>query len=325
MKECLDSVLEQTYANFEICIADDHSTNEDTIKTLKEYEKIDKRIKVVHKENGGVGSARNEGLDIAKGEYIGFVDPDDYIHPEMYQVLLTALQRSEADISMCRALFVWEDGKTQSEIPIHKKDFLYHDNTEYIKDAAITKDVTYSVIWNKLFKKDTIGTIRFDTKFTLGEDIKFVLDVFQKPLKIQFCNKELYYYLQRNDSATKRRSISFFLQEYTVRKRLYDMASKNNSKLFVPDIFGKLVFPSAYILAVLLVLFDNKNQYQRQLEEIEQLFKQNLPKITKREKYRFKVKAYLLGRHFKTTVKILRLPVIKQMALCYVKYRWKIK
>lgn len=96
LKRCVDSVLNQTYQELECILVDDGSPDE-AGKICDEYKKKDARIKVIHKENGGLSSARNAGLDIAKGDYIGFVDSDDFIHPQMYEMLVDVLEKQRAE------------------------------------------------------------------------------------------------------------------------------------------------------------------------------------------------------------------------------------
>ena len=97
---CLDSVLSQTYKNLEILVVDDGSSD-CTGEILDDYEKKDQRIRVIHKENGGVSSARNIGIEAATGDYIGFVDGDDLMEPEMYKTLVNLLKEENADIAHC--------------------------------------------------------------------------------------------------------------------------------------------------------------------------------------------------------------------------------
>ena len=102
LKRCVDSVLNQTYQELECILVDDGSPDE-AGKICDEYKKKDARIKVIHKENGGLSSARNAGLDIAKGDYIGFVDSDDFIHPQMYEMLVDVLEKTESGMSCCES------------------------------------------------------------------------------------------------------------------------------------------------------------------------------------------------------------------------------
>ena len=100
LNKCVDSIINQTYKNLEIILVDDGSTD-DSLKICQEYEKHDNRIRVFHKENGGQGSARNYALDRCKGSYIGFVDNDDWLFPNMYKRLLELLKKYDADIARC--------------------------------------------------------------------------------------------------------------------------------------------------------------------------------------------------------------------------------
>ena len=101
LDDCLISIINQTYKNIEIILIDDGSTDKSG-KICDEYAKKDSRIIVIHKENGGVSSARNAGLRIAKGAYIGFVDPDDWIAEDMYEVLYSNAKKYDADVSVCK-------------------------------------------------------------------------------------------------------------------------------------------------------------------------------------------------------------------------------
>lgn len=100
LKRCVESVLAQTYQDLEIILVNDGSPD-NSLKICYEYAEMDRRIKVVNKENGGVASARNAGIDLAAGEYIGFVDSDDYIEPDMFELLVGLINEYKADISIC--------------------------------------------------------------------------------------------------------------------------------------------------------------------------------------------------------------------------------
>jgi len=111
LRQCIESILNQTYQDLEILLIDDGSPDRCGI-ICEEYAKKDPRIKVFHTENHGLSAARNVGLQIAKGEYIGFVDSDDWIEPDMYEILLRRLEETDTDISVCE---IWREGV--KEIP----------------------------------------------------------------------------------------------------------------------------------------------------------------------------------------------------------------
>ena len=114
LRKSVDSILAQTEKNIEIILIDDGSKDQ-SLKICEQYAEMDSRIRVIHQENAGVSSARNKGILAAMGEYLGFVDSDDWIESDMYEALLTEARRTEADVVMCDVTTVYSDGKTQAD------------------------------------------------------------------------------------------------------------------------------------------------------------------------------------------------------------------
>lgn len=114
LRKSVDSILAQTEKDIEIILVDDGSKDQ-SLKICAQYAQKDSRIHVIHQENAGVSAARNRGIMVAAGEYIGFVDSDDWIEPDMYEALLAEARRTEADVVMCDATTVYSDGKTQAD------------------------------------------------------------------------------------------------------------------------------------------------------------------------------------------------------------------
>ena len=110
VKKCIESLIKQTYKNIEIILVDDGSTDS-SAEIIDEYANKDSRIIAIHQKNKGVSSARNTGLKAARGEYIGFVDPDDYVDCQMYEVMVNKLQASLADLVVCGYSKIWESSK----------------------------------------------------------------------------------------------------------------------------------------------------------------------------------------------------------------------
>ena len=108
LKKCIQSIMNQTYLNFELILVDDGSPD-DCPMICDNYAKLDNRIVVLHKQNGGLSDARNAGLDVARGEYIGFVDSDDFIANNMYEKLLSGLLAEDADMAVCNFSYVDEN------------------------------------------------------------------------------------------------------------------------------------------------------------------------------------------------------------------------
>lgn len=156
LPKCVKSIRCQTYKNLEIILVDDGSPD-NCPKLCEEYALMDDRIKVVHKENGGLSSARNAGLDVATGDYITFVDGDDYIEADMYECLYRTLTENECDISVCGLYNVYSHTTIKTSVADEIKVF---DNDELMK-AFYTTTLIHSSACNKLYKKELWEDKRF--------------------------------------------------------------------------------------------------------------------------------------------------------------------
>lgn len=197
IKRCLKSVCEQTYDNLEIIVVDDGSVDE-TGKIIDEMASIDDRIIAIHKENAGVSAARNTGLDKATGDYIGFVDGDDIIEKDMYEMLLENAVKYEADISHCGYQMVFPD----------RVDYYYNtgqirlqDNYQGVYDL-IKADVVEPGIGNKLYKKELLKRKRLDEQIKINEDLLFNYYLFKDAEKSIFVDSPKYHYMVRENSAS---------------------------------------------------------------------------------------------------------------------------
>ncbi|MBO5468256.1 MAG: glycosyltransferase [Lachnospiraceae bacterium] len=196
---CLESIINQTYSNLEIILVDDGSTD-NSLYICNEYAQKDKRIKVIHKKNGGLSSARNVGIDVAKGKYIGFVDGDDYIHKELYRRLVDACQRYRVAISICHAV-VFQDGKE----PIQTSGYIKND---YVTDDmklifSNTLNMSQSVC-NKLFLRELFSNLIFP-EGRVVEDGYILYDLLYKAKKVAYVAIGGYYYRRRPDSIMSRK------------------------------------------------------------------------------------------------------------------------
>lgn len=193
LKECLNSVVNQTYTNLEIILVDDGSPD-NCPQICEDYASKDKRIKVIHKENGGLSSARNAGLEIATGEYIAFVDSDDWLELDMYELLLDELLKSNADVSICNPIF---EGKGKNNLCSNRTRVI--DNKEEIF-SLLTSNIRFEV-WNKLFRKTVVS----DTRFIIGqvyEDLNFDRNVFSQVNRIVYIDKSKYHYRVNRPGST---------------------------------------------------------------------------------------------------------------------------
>ena len=206
LKRCIDSIINQTYKKLEIILVDDGS-KDNSGKICDKYAKKDIRIKVIHKKNEGVSEARNVGLKVSTGEYIGFVDADDYIEPNMYEEMSDNLKENNADIVICD--YNTNDREKQRKTK-QEKNHKYTNNIEIIsKDEACNKlFFDYSCrgfLWNKLYKRDILCNagkiILFDKNIKILEDLVYNYIIFQNANKIVYNHHPFYNYIQREDSV----------------------------------------------------------------------------------------------------------------------------
>ena len=173
LHRCIDSVLAQTYKDFELLLIDDGS--KDSSGTIcDEYAAKDARVRVFHKENGGVSSTRNLGLDHARGEWVTFVDSDDYIEDNFLNSFEGNL---DADLVVGN-MVICEDGKLPSDIGAHIVPGKYSPIQSVLKGNLTNH--AFCAPWGKLFRKDCIGDLHFDVGMTICEDTKFVYNYIAK-------------------------------------------------------------------------------------------------------------------------------------------------
>ncbi|MDL2264617.1 glycosyltransferase [Synergistaceae bacterium OttesenSCG-928-I11] len=221
LRECVDSILAQTYRDIEVILVDDGSP--DACPAIcDEYAARDSRVRAIHKENGGVSSARNAGLDVARGDLIGFVDSDDWIAEDMIDILVRDMFSSEADISICGMLDVFLDGTiSQGRSP---------QKSLYVTDEAIRlilKDELTSYVWNKLYRKHVFSDIRF-VDGQLFEDVLIMHKLFEKARKISVVHEDKYYYRHREHSITASTflNVDLAIQDYDAWRQRFLYAEK---------------------------------------------------------------------------------------------------
>ena len=225
LEKCIQSVINQTYENLQIILVDDGSPD-NCGKICDEYAKKDHRIEVIHKSNGGLSDARNKGLEIAKGEYIGFVDSDDYIEADMYEVLYNLLKQYNADVSICNFYTV-----SQGKISIKNADngINEYNRIEILKEILLDKNIQ-SYAWNKLYKKELFDEI----KYPIGkkyEDIGTTFYLLEKCNKVVVTGKSEYYYINRQDSIVNNVTESTITDYIKLIMQRYDYIEKNIKEL----------------------------------------------------------------------------------------------
>lgn len=197
LRRCLDSIVNQTYKNLEIILVDDGSTD-NCGYICDEYTELDERIKVVHKENGGQGSARNIGLDICRGQYVIFVDSDDWIDLDAVSILVKTIEEKDVDCILFNIYAVYKNGEIETINTMLNCDL----DTNEIKHKLFMDYWINSVV-DKFYKKSIFNDIRFPINLTY-EDAYVMPEILQKINKMIYISKSLYYYDRSNmDSTTK--------------------------------------------------------------------------------------------------------------------------
>lgn len=216
--KCLASLQSQSYDNIEVIIINDGSTDQ-TQKVIKDFIKTDKRFVLINKENAGVSSARNAGIQLAKGKYLIFVDSDDYVTSDYVETLLSLMQDKNNELA-CADYYIVERGAAYSQssgtnkIEVLRRidaiDLLHNDHC------------FQGYLWNKIFLKDVIiqNSILFDPDIKIWEDMLFCLKYLVHVKKIVHINKAIYYYVNHSESVMNDKSI---WNEYTQLKALEGM------------------------------------------------------------------------------------------------------
>lgn len=206
LERCIKSIVEQSFKDLEILLIDDGSTDNSGLICDKWAEK-DKRIHVIHKKNGGLSDARNAGLDIYKGEYVCFVDSDDYLEIDMLEELMCALEKNKADIAVCNFVYEYEDEdkQTQNYEEFRIEEELLLTGRQFMLLGTKERHSFGVVVWNKLFKRKIFQKLRFP-EGKLHED-EFVFHQIMYKCKSVICiPKTGYHYFQRKGSITSKGS-----------------------------------------------------------------------------------------------------------------------
>ncbi len=224
LDRCIQSVVGQTYKNLEIILVDDGSPDGCPL-ICDEWAKRDIRIKVIHKKNGGLSDARNTGLSVAKGEYIGFVDSDDYILPEMYEKLMEAIQQTRADLAICDCERVYDrTGGTIYDVSPIRNEIL---NREQALEKLAEKHWWhYVVAWNKLYTRKSLKNVRFPVG-KIHEDQFVIHEVFANCDKIICLEEKFYRYVQRSGGITTSGASVKHLDSVEALCRRYDYYKKS--------------------------------------------------------------------------------------------------
>lgn len=265
LEDCVESITAQTYDNLEIILVDDGSPDRcgDLADNLA---KKDHRIKVIHKQNGGLSSARNIGIDNAAGEYIGFVDSDDTIEPFMYEKMLELLLNENTKLSVCAVNYTYEDGNVLQKKRLGKnKTFDFH---QAIIEMNLHRYFDMGA-WSKLYHKSLFEKIRFP-EGKLSEDYFIMYKIFDKAQRVSYLDIPCYNYLQRKNSITRNTRINHD-HEYAAYSQMIYLEEKYPNMKTV----GHVSYASAALTVYDSYLKNNVKCPKKYLRHFKDIIEQN--------------------------------------------------
>ena len=241
LEKCLKSVVQQSYANLEIIIIDDGSTDETSL-IYNKFQSNDERILVLKQQNSGVSKARNTGVKAATGDYICFVDSDDWAELNYCSELYSLLVGENADISIVEASYEDENGNVLCSKPISDEK-IFDGNRALV--LLLEDQEIQSHPWGKLFKADLLRNVHFPENLKCFEDYSTLFKIFNKAVKVVKSNKKLYHYIQREDSLSHNLSpataYQFFLAIMEVFEFWRNFAKVGDRNKIIKNIVRKLL------------------------------------------------------------------------------------
>lgn len=250
LDRCLKSVVNQTYRNLEIILIDDGSP--DRCPEMCDFwaEKYN-RIKVIHKKNAGVSAARNDGLAIAQGDLIGFVDSDDVIHPSMYEEMVNYLVSQDCDIVSCSfKKFSTEDEINDNlDMNLFPKETLTRNEAISLSFDKKNKEGLINAVWTLLIRTEIAKSVKFDCSLTNGEDTKYAFEILMKTKQVGMLYAPLYNYYKNENGAVAQitskkqvECINVFYEIYLTVCTFNDKALKKEAYLCFLRNFSYLIF-----------------------------------------------------------------------------------
>lgn len=269
---CVNSILKQSYADLEIIIVDDGSTD-NSLDIIEKLRRHDHRIILLKSEHQGAAAARNLGIESATGDFLSFIDSDDWIDKDMYLILLGLIEDYQADVAYCDWMYEYSDGTSSAKGHLGKKIIVVNKDDiilEYLKRGIGVKKST------SLIARSTIGNIRFNSNYIMGEDILFGFNVTCKAKKIVYKDLPLYHRFNRLGSITNQKK---FIPEYCGKAfctdEIVSYIEKYNCNY---SDFAYIKSMKAYLMLMNRIVYYQKRHEQKEMYnltsyKIEELYK----------------------------------------------------
>ena len=272
LAQCVNSILTQTYTNLELILVDDGSTDKSPAM-CDDFARNDQRVRVIHKENGGAGLSRNAGLDVMNGEFVGFVDSDDYIAPGMYGKLYDLIRGNNADVGMCGYVNYDDSGKPDvNACDSMKPEIITGDDALY-RLVMPGFSVEYIYLWNKLYRSELFRNVRFPPG-NRHDDTARIHRLLGESRKICITKERLYFHSVHDDSVMGRIgqegfSVNVHMKHFTDQSEAFNDRYEYLRSRGMNDLaeFSHLR-SSAYGVMTLMLQKLNCIQYGKEIHEI---------------------------------------------------------
>ncbi|MBT2679817.1 glycosyltransferase [Bacillus sp. ISL-35] len=284
LHKCINSILAQTFTDFELILIDDGSPD-NCGRICDKYARKDSRVSVIHKENGGLASARNAGLDIAKGEYIGFVDSDDWIESDMYELLYDLCTENDCDISNISSIIYFKDRIQKNGT----HPLIVHQKSEAMK-AMLVGDLYDEVVWTKLIKRTLLEDIRF-SEGMVYEDTAFTYKVIHKSKKVCSIGAPKYHYIKREESIMDNAKKSIRIDAVLIYDEMFKFMEK-----YYPDLTSLVSLKlanSALVIMNAISGHDEFNKYKNHFKTVTNILNSYYSTLMRLKEYPRNVKILL--------------------------------
>ena len=286
LKKCIDSILNQTYSNLEIILVDDGST--DSSGEICDTYANKKNVVIIHKKNGGLSSARNAGLDVATGKYISFIDSDDYIEPDMYEKMISVIEKTDKDIACCGRIVNVYGSHENVEFTV--PEIKEYTKTEAIRQVLLLGEIDVSAC-DKIYKKELFNKIRYP-EGKISEDAAIIMELLNQSNGVVHAAEPFYHYVLRKRSISK--------SSYSV-KNLDVLENIKSTEKYINKYYSELnddyKIYACLTSAAQLILINGDKQAKKQFQtaylELKKYFNDGYKQTKKRSNITFKKKLEL--------------------------------
>lgn len=326
---CIKSLINQTLNECEFIFIDDGSTD-NSLSILKEYKSLDARIKVISQENCGVSKARNIGIENSSGEYLGFVDADDWVEPEMFELLYGASQKHNCDMAFCNYKYKLNGINGMIKYPFDKDIEL---DRNYIIQKLIPYIIingTFNTVCTKLFKRSVVKkeNILFPENVILGEDMAFNVDFIinnnleSNDISLIYIDYDGYNYDENFNSATHNKSPIYYFENLIcfLNSKIYNKFEKVISKDKIENFKAvKLINETISILHI--IVYQNEEKFWNKINQIKKIFSNKLLKLVLKKYYKNFIKSH--NTYKKVLIYLIRfnMPIVCYVLINYIKIK----